>query len=49
MNKITLRKFYDTSGNYKVVRCKTFEEAKKFLKAYMMQQEREIWLAMKVV
>lgn len=33
MDKITLRKFYDTSGNYKVVRCKTFEEAKKFWEA----------------
>lgn len=33
MNKITLRKFYDTSCNYKVVRCKTFEEAKKFWEA----------------
>lgn len=33
MNKITLRKFYDTSGNYKVVRCKTLEEAKKFWQA----------------
>lgn len=33
MDKITLRKFYDTSGNYKVVRCKTFDEAKKFWKA----------------
>ena len=33
MDKITLRKFYDTSGDYKVVRCKTLEEAKKFWQA----------------
>ena len=32
MEKITLRKFYDQSGNYKVVRCKTFEEAVCFWK-----------------